>query len=174
MLLVEGAPDRHLDEFATSAAVALELSLRYTDRLAAARHRQRATAGAELQEALLPPRVAGFRGAEVAGSVLPAYDVGGDWFEHSAEHTGAWLAVADAAGKGPRASALSALTLAAMRAARQAGATPTDAALLMDRAIAGFGDPSMFVTALLARWEHATRDAGVVDLRPSATVPARR
>ena len=69
---------------------------------------------------LLPPRIAGFRGAEIAASVLPAYDVGGDWFEHSADHHGAWLAVADAAGKGPRASAVSALTVAALRAARQA------------------------------------------------------
>jgi serine phosphatase RsbU (regulator of sigma subunit) len=92
------------------------------------------------------------RGGEIAASVLPAYDVGGDWFEHAAEPAGAWLAVADAAGKGPRASAVSALTLAAFRAARQARGSLADAAKLMDRAIIGFGDPSMFVTALLARW----------------------
>ena len=42
----------------------------------------------ELQQLLLPPRIAGFRGAEIAASVLPAYDVGGDWFEHSAAHRG--------------------------------------------------------------------------------------
>lgn len=157
VLLVGGAPDSQLDEFAVCAAVALELSLRYTDRLAAARHRQRATAGAELQQVLLPPRLAGVRGAEIAGSVLPAYDVGGDWFEHAADDAGAWLAVADAAGKGPRASAVSALALAALRATRQAGGSLADAAVLMDRAIVGFGDPAMFVTALLARWEYATR-----------------
>jgi serine phosphatase RsbU (regulator of sigma subunit) len=157
VLLVEGAPSSVLEEFAGRAAVALELSLRYTDRLAAARHRQRATAGAELQQVLLPPRLAGIRGAEIAGSVLPAYDVGGDWFEHAADDEGAWLAVADAAGKGPRASAVSGLSLAALRAARQAGASLSEAAVLMDRAIVGFGDPAMFVTALLARWEYATR-----------------
>ena len=80
---------------------ALELSLCYTDRLAAARHSQRATPGAELQQLLLPPRIAGVRGAEIAASVLPAYDVGGDWFDHVADADGAWLAVADASGKGP-------------------------------------------------------------------------
>ena len=157
VFLVEGVPRLQLEEFAARAAVALELSLRYSDRVAGARHRQRATAGAELQQLLLPPRIAGVRGAEIAGSVLPAYDVGGDWFEHSADHAGAWLAVADAAGKGPRASAVSALSLAALRAAREVGGTLSEAAILMDRAIVGFADPSMFVTALLARWEYATR-----------------
>jgi serine phosphatase RsbU (regulator of sigma subunit) len=157
VFLVEGTPGLQLEEFAACAAVALELSLRYTDRFAAARHRKRATAGAELQQLLLPPRIAGVRGAEIAGSVLPAYDVGGDWFEHAADHAGAWLAVADAAGKGARASAVSALTLAALRAARQAAGSLSEAAALMDRAIVGFGDSSMFVTALLARWEYPTR-----------------
>jgi serine phosphatase RsbU (regulator of sigma subunit) len=157
VFLVEGALGTELDDFAARAAVALELSLRYSDRLAGARHRQRATAGAELQQALLPPRVAGVRGAEIAGSVLPAYDVGGDWFEHAADEDGAWLAVADAAGKGPRASAVSALTLAALRATRQAGGSLADAATIMDQAIVGFGDPSMFVTAVVARWEYAPR-----------------
>ncbi|HET6174172.1 MAG TPA: hypothetical protein VFD90_16290, partial [Gaiellales bacterium] len=138
VFLVDGEPGDRLDAFAGSAAIALELSLRYTDRFAAARHRQRATAGAELQQLLLPPRIAGVRGAEIAGSVLPAYDVGGDWFEHSANATGAWLVVADAAGKGARASAVSALTLAALRAARQAGGTLPDAATIMDRAVTSF------------------------------------
>ena len=155
VFLVDGTPDARLDEFAPRAAAVLELSLRYTDRLAGARHRQRATAGAELQQLLLPPRIAGIRGAEIAGSVLPAYDVGGDWFEHIADRGGAWVAVADASGKGPRASALSALTLAALRATREAGGSLDEAADEMDRAILGFGDPSMFVTALLARWNYA-------------------
>ena len=157
VFVVDGSSARELEEFAARAAVALELSLRYTDRVARARHRQQATAGAELQQLLLPPRIAGFRGAEIAASVLPAYDVGGDWFEHSASYQGAWLAVADAAGKGPRASAVSALSVAALRAARQGGGSLADAAILMDRAIVGFGDSSMFVTALLARWEYSTR-----------------
>ncbi|MDX6596474.1 MAG: phosphoserine phosphatase RsbU/P [Gaiellales bacterium] len=155
LFLVDGTPGAALDDFAARAAAVLELSLRYTDRLAGARHRQRATAGAELQQLLLPPRIAGIRGAEIAGSVLPAYDVGGDWFEHVVDRRGAWLAVADASGKGPRASALSALTLAALRATREAGGSLADAAGEMDRAILGFNDPSMFVTALLARWNYA-------------------
>jgi serine phosphatase RsbU (regulator of sigma subunit) len=157
VFLVDGTPDQALDVLAGRAAAALELSLRYSDRVSSARHRQRATAGAELQQLLLPPRVMGVRGAELAGTVLPAYDVGGDWFDHAADEDGAWLALADAAGKGGRASAASALSLAAFRAARQAGASLVDAAVLMDRAVVGFGDPSMFVTALVARWRGESR-----------------
>ena len=120
VFLIDGTPTARSTSSRPCAAAALELSLRYSDRVSAARHRQRATAGAELQQVLLPPRVAGVRGAELAGTVLPAYDVGGDWFDHAADADGAWLALADAAGKGGRASAASALSLAAFRAARQA------------------------------------------------------
>ncbi len=157
VFLVDGTSEGSLDILAGRAAAALELSLRYSDRVSAARHRQRATAGAELQQVLLPPRITGVRGAELAGTVLPAYDVGGDWFDHAADADGAWLALADAAGKGGRASAASALSVAAFRAARQAGASLVDAAALMDQAVVGFGDPSMFVTLLVARWHAASR-----------------
>ena len=122
VFLVQGEPDGQLDTLAARAAPALELSIRYTDRVNAARHRQRSTAGAELQQVLLPPRISGIRGAELVGTVLPAYDVGGDWFDYAADARGAWLALADAAGKGARASAVSALSVAAFRAARQADA----------------------------------------------------
>ena len=157
VFLVDGTSEGPLDVLAGRAAAALELSLRYSDRVSAARHRQRATAGAEQQQVLLPPRITGVRGAELAGTVLPAYDVGGDWFDHSAVPDGAWLALADAAGKGGRASAASALSLAAFRAARQADMSLVDAAILMDQAVVGFGDPSMFVTALVARWHARDR-----------------
>ena len=57
--------------------------------------------------------------------------------------------------QGPARLGLSALTLAALRATREAGGSLAEAAGEMDRAILGFGDPSMFVTALLARWNYA-------------------
>jgi serine phosphatase RsbU (regulator of sigma subunit) len=65
----------------------------------------------------------------VAGSILPAYDVGGDWIDHCAMGDGGWLGVADAVGKGPQASAIGAIALGAYRAdARAAAATwPTAA-----------------------------------------------
>ena len=55
---------------------------------------------AELQQSLLPPRIARIGGGEIAGSVLPAYEVGGDWFDYVENRDGAWIAVADAVGQG--------------------------------------------------------------------------
>ena len=59
----------------------------------------------------------------MAGSILPAYDVGGDWIDHCAMADGGWLGVADAVGKGPQASAISAIALGAYRARAAAAAT---------------------------------------------------
>ena len=55
----------------------------------------------------------------MAGTILPAYDVGGDWIDHCETEDGAWLAVADAVGKGPQAEAIGAIGLAAYRAVRR-------------------------------------------------------
>jgi len=38
-------------------------------------------AAAEIQQDLLPPRIAAVEGASVAGGVLPGYEVGGDFFD---------------------------------------------------------------------------------------------
>ena len=78
----------------------MELAGGYTDVFDAARRRKETHAAAELQQSLLPPRIARIGGGEIAGSVLPAYEVGGDWFDYVENRDGAWLAVADAVGKG--------------------------------------------------------------------------
>ena len=74
-------------------------------------------------------------GAEVAGSILPAYDVGGDWIDHCAMADGGWLGVADAVGKGPQASAISAIALGAYRATRRGGGDLADAAASIHAAL---------------------------------------
>ena len=60
-------------------------------------------------------------GADVAGDVLPGYDVGGDFFDYAGNADGLWLVVADATGKGDSAAALSSLALGAPRAALAPG-----------------------------------------------------
>ena len=76
----------------------------------------------------MPPRIARLEGADVACSILPAYDVGGDWIDHCAMADGGWLGVADAVGKGPQASAIGAIALGAYRATRRGGGDLADAA----------------------------------------------
>ncbi|QEC49847.1 serine/threonine-protein phosphatase [Baekduia soli] len=156
-IVCEGRPTQDLDGLAREAAAAMELVDGYTDIFAIARRAEPVSTAAQLQQDLLPPRISAARGAELAAAILPAYDVGGDWIDHSASATGAWLAVGDALGKGLRAAALSALAVAAQRAVRQAGGTLTDSAHAIHEAVLAGGAGEEFMTILLAEWDARDR-----------------
>ena len=100
LLLALRARREPLIELGRLGAAAMELAGGYTDVIDSARRRKKTHAAAELQQSLLPPRIARMGGGEVAGSVLPTYEVGGDWFDYVENRDGAWLAIADATGKG--------------------------------------------------------------------------
>jgi serine phosphatase RsbU (regulator of sigma subunit) len=156
LLLCVGAPVGSLEDIAKQGAAALELANDYTDLIEAARRRKPTTAAAEVQYHLLPPRVARITGAQLAGALLPAYEVGGDWFDFVENRDGAWLAIADAAGTGPTAAGLSASALGALRAARRSGQDLVQAALTMDEVIRALGNAEFAMTAILARWHPPT------------------
>jgi serine phosphatase RsbU (regulator of sigma subunit) len=143
--------------FAREAAGAIDLAARYTDRFESARRRTLTTPAAELQETLLPARVAEVRGADLAGTVLPAYEVGSDWFDYAEDADGTWLAVGDAAGKGPRATALSALVLGALRGERRQGRGLDAVVAAMHRVIHALNDADAYLTAIVGRWDPARR-----------------
>jgi serine phosphatase RsbU (regulator of sigma subunit) len=156
LLLCVGAPVVPLEDIAKQGAAALELATDYTDVIEAARRRKPTTAAAEVQYDLLPPRVARVTGAQLAGALLPAYEVAGDWFDFVENRDGAWLAIADTAGTGPTAAGLAAAALGALRAARRSGKDLVQAAVSIDDVVRALGNPSFVVTALLARWHAAT------------------
>ncbi len=150
-LLAHGVPSEDLEEFAAHAALALELSSGSTDAIHATRRRQETTPAAEIQQNLLPPRLARVEGADLAGGVLPGYDAGGDFFDYASNADGLWLTIADAAGKGNSAAALSSLAVGAMRAARRAGAGLAETARLTHEAILSLDSPR-YLTAVIASW----------------------
>ena len=152
VLLALGAAEDTLADLARHGAAAMELAGGYTDVIDAARRRKETEAAAELQQSLLPPRIARVGGGEIAGSVMPAYEVGGDWFDYVENRDGAWLAVADAVGRGATAGALGSIALAALRAARRSGANLEEAATKMHEAVCDVSRPEFFVTAVVARW----------------------
>jgi serine phosphatase RsbU (regulator of sigma subunit) len=156
LLLCVGAPVAPLDDIAKQGAAALELANDYTDVIEAARRRKPTTAAAEVQYHLLPPRVARVTGAQIAGALSPAYEVGGDWFDFVENRDGSWLAIADTAGTGPTAAGLGASALGALRAARRSGQDLVQAAESIDEVVRALGNPSFVVTALLARWHAPT------------------
>jgi AcrR family transcriptional regulator len=152
VLLALRSSQSGLQEVARLGAAALELSNGYTDVIDAARRRKDMNPAAEIQQSLIPPRIARMGSGEVAGSVLPSYEVGGDWFDYVENRDGAWIAIADAAGKGPQAGGLGSVALAALRAARRNDATLEQAAQTMHETMSDVGGPEFFLTAIVARW----------------------
>ena len=156
LLLCIGSPVGALTDIAKQGAAALELANDYTDFIEAARRHKATSPAAEIQQNLFPPRIARIAGAQLAGVLLPSYDVGGDWFDFVENRDGAWLAIADAAGKGPTAAGLGAAALGALRAARRAGSELEQALSLMHETVRMLENENFYVTALVARWHAAT------------------
>jgi PAS domain S-box-containing protein len=152
LLLGLRAPEAALVELGRHGAAAMELAGGYTDVIDGARRRKQTRAAAELQQSLLPPRIARIGGGELAGSVLPTYEVGGDWFDYVENRDGAWIAIADAVGKGATAGALGGIALAALRAARRSDQSLEETARTMHEVVYDVGRPEFFVTAIVARW----------------------
>jgi serine phosphatase RsbU (regulator of sigma subunit) len=171
LLLCVGAPVAPLDEIAKQGAAALELANDYTDFVEAARRRKQTTPAAEIQQNLFPPRIARISGAQLAGGLLPSYEVGGDWFDFVENRDGAWLAIADAVGTGPTAAGLGAAALGSLRAARRSGRDLVGALHVMDETVRGLGNREFFVTALVARWHAPTGELTWINCgHPSAYV----
>ena len=156
LFLCIGTPVAPLEDIAKQGAAALELANHYTDFIEARRRRKPTTPAAEIQQNLFPPRITRIAGAQLAGGLLPTYEVGGDWFDFVENRDGAWLAIADAAGTGPTAAGLGASALGALRAARRSGDDLGEALRAMDETVRGLGNPDFYVTAIVARWHAST------------------
>ena len=156
VLIAFGAPRESLTELARQAAAAVTLSDRYTDVFARAQRRKRPRAAAEIQQSLLPPRISRVTGGEVAGNVLPSYEVAGDWFDVVENADGVWITLADGLGGTTRAAASSAVALGALRASRRSDATISEALLVMHQTLSEMPGPRAEMTAIVARWDPAT------------------
>ena len=156
VFLTLGRAQRPLEEMARQAAAAITLADRYTDTFARGQRRKQPLAAAEIQQSLLPPRIARISAGEVAGNVLPSYEVAGDWFDVVENLDGVWITLADGLGPSTRAAAASAIALGALRASRRSGGTMHDALLLMHRTLRELPGPRAEMTALAAHWDPAT------------------
>jgi serine phosphatase RsbU (regulator of sigma subunit) len=157
LLLCVGTPVASLADIAKQGAAALELTNDYTDFIEAARRREPTTPAAEVQQHLFPPRIARVAGGQLAGVLLPSYEVGGDWFDFVENRDGAWLAIAHASGTGPTAAGLGAAALGALRAARRSGQDLEQALESIDDTIRSLENQDFCVPAWVARWRAPTR-----------------
>lgn len=152
VLLGVGAPEQPLLELARQAGIALTVANSYTDVFDDTRRRKETSPAAEIQQNLLPPRIARISGGVLAGNVLPGYDIGGDWFDYIENRDGAWMGIADSKGHGTTASAIGAVALGAFRAKRRIGADLEETVAGIDATMRDLDVPDAFVNVVIARW----------------------
>ena len=131
VLLAVGTATDELRDLAIEAAVALALAVEYTDHIDTMRRTRPTSPAAEIQQNLLPPRIARIGGASLAGNVIPGYENGGDWFDYAENPRGTWIGIADSVGTGPAAAGIGAVTLGAFRAVRRNSLSAADSLLAM-------------------------------------------
>jgi serine phosphatase RsbU (regulator of sigma subunit) len=163
VLLTLGHPQQPLAELARQAAAAVTLADRYTDAFARAQRRKHPRPAAEMQQSLLPPRIVRVTGGEVAGNVLPSYEVAGDWFDVVENADGIWVTLADGLGGATRATASSAVALGALRASRRSDGTITEALLVMHRTLKEMPGPRAEMSAVIGHWDPATHQLRVAN-----------
>ncbi len=156
VLLAVDAPEDPLLELARQAGACIALADSYTDVFDATRRRKDISAASEIQQNLLPPRIARVSGGMLAGNVLPGYDVGGDWFDYVENPDGSWIAVSDAAGKGTAAAATGAVTLGAFRAKRRRQAPLDETIHYMDETVRELPYRDAVANVIVARWHGPT------------------
>jgi serine phosphatase RsbU (regulator of sigma subunit) len=162
-LVAFGRPRTSLTELARQATAAITLADRYTDAFASAQRRKQPHPAAEIQQSLLPPRISRVTGGEVAGNVLPSYEVAGDWFDVVENSDGVWVTLADGLGPTTRSAASSAIALGALRASRRGGATISESLLVMHRTLSEMPGPKAEMTAVIAHWDPTTNELRIAN-----------
>ena len=152
VLLAVGTVSDQLRDLASEAAIALALAPAYSDHIDTVRRTRKTSPAAEIQQNLLPPRIARVGGATLAGNVLPGYEIGGDWFDYTENPRGTWIGIADSDGTGPAAAGISAVTLGAFRSVRRDAIDPAECLLAMHEVLLEIGDGAATSTATIGHW----------------------
>jgi serine phosphatase RsbU (regulator of sigma subunit) len=174
VMIAFGDPAEPLGDLARQAAAAITLADRYTDVFARTQRRKQPKAAAEIQQSLLPPRIARVTGGEAAGNVLPSYEVAGDWFDVIENHDGIWVTLADGLGGSTRAAAASAVALGALRASRRSGSDIAEALVVIHQTLRELPGPHAEMRAVATRWDPATKTLNVANCGHVTPVILRR
>ncbi len=130
---------------------------RYTDVFEVTRRRRELELPAELQWELLPVLAHTGPHFGVAGSLEPAYDIGGDNFDYAVDAAGLTVSISDAMGHGMRAAMLSTLVVGAQRNARRRGQSLRQQVRAVNTAVLDMFGGESFATGL---YLHVDRDSG--------------
>jgi serine phosphatase RsbU (regulator of sigma subunit) len=112
----------------------------------------------EIQQNMLPPKLPQLPGIEIGARMLPAQEVGGDFYDVFTLDDGrVGLAVGDVCGKGVPAALYMALASSLLRAEAVRSATPEEAVHHLNRHLSSRGADGLFVTLLYGVLDPHTR-----------------
>ncbi len=140
-----------LEELGMFAGLAILAAARATDLYNLVRRRKAMSLPASMQWDLLPPLRLHVPEATSVGMLEPAYDVGGDSFDHVVNGSKLDLVVMDAMGHGLSASVVSALAMGSYRHDRREGQPLEVVHRRLDRIVGEQFGGEPFVTGLLAQ-----------------------
>jgi len=138
-----------LDEVVRVLGYVLTGARRYTDRFEMLRRRRELGLAAEIQWELLPSLAVELPAFSIAGTVEPAYEIGGDNFDYAISAHRLTASVSDAVGHGIRAALLASLAVTAMRNARRAHCAIMEQAGAANRHLVEQFPGADFVTGLM-------------------------
>jgi hypothetical protein len=154
-LTLGGEPDaitrRRCEELGMLAGCAISLAARYTDLYNLVRRRKAMSLPASMQWDLLPPLRLVVPEASSTGALEPAYDVGGDSFDHSVNGFDLDVVIMDAMGHGLGASVCSSLVMGAYRHDRREGQSISTIHKRLDQVVGRQYAGECFVTGQIAR-----------------------
>jgi serine phosphatase RsbU (regulator of sigma subunit) len=145
----------HCRELGMLVGAAITIAARYTDLFNVVRRRKAMSLPASIQWDLLPPLQLRTPEALSTGILEPAYDVGGDTFDHAVTGSHLDVAIMDAMGHGLSSSIVSSLAMGSYRHDRREGQTLAETHARLDAVVADQFKEA-FVTGQLARFDLRT------------------
>ncbi|MEU6934448.1 PP2C family protein-serine/threonine phosphatase [Streptomyces sp. NPDC046374] len=153
--VLDGALLEHAVALASLTAMILATKQYYSDVLAQTIRSRPMALQAELLWAFVPPRTIGTSAVTSSALLEPAYEVGGDAFDHSLAGTRLHLTLLDAMGHDLASGGCSAVALAACRSTRRAGGDLVDIAEQIDHTLARW-IPDRLLTCIIADLDTTT------------------
>lgn len=151
--------ERDLDflvAFSSQAAIAIENAFLYEELTEKQRMEQELNIAARIQAGLLPKTLPQVPGLEVYGKMMPAREVGGDYYDFiiDADNTGVSLVIGDVSGKGiPAGLVMVMARLILHHFLRDNRASTKETLLATNRLLKDNTEPFIFMSLLLAHWD---------------------
>lgn len=136
-----------IEDVASLAAELVVTKSQYTDMVEHVRRRRPMALQAEMQRGSLPPSAIVTREVAVAGILLPAYEVAGDWFDYALNETELHVAIIDSVGHELESSMVSHLVSSCLRNSRRNGLDLAEAYVVADAAVRHIFADLQFATA---------------------------